>query len=139
MFIKMAHAAGEAATDIATEAMPAVPSAGDAFVANMVLILLLVVMFYLLLIRPQQKRFREHADMLQELDKGTKVITQGGLIGKIDKINGDEIVLDLGGSQKVTIVRSAISSVYEAAPGNDNKKETKAEAAKDSKKKTSKK
>lgn len=140
MLINIAHAAEEAATDLAPEMAAAVPNAGDAFMANMVLILVLVVMFYLLLIRPQQKRFKEHTDMLQGLDKGTKVITQGGLIGKIEKISDNEIVLDLGNSQKVTIVRSAISSVYDAKPGNDNTKaDAKADKAEDKKKKSSKK
>ena len=117
MFINIAHATG-AAADAAT-----MPSTQDAFMVNMVLILVLVVMFYLLLIRPQQKRFKAHADMLRGLEKGTKVVTQGGLVGKIDKFNNDqEVVLDLGSSQKVTVMRSAISGVYDSVPGNDNKK-----------------
>lgn len=136
MFIKFAHAQ-DALNEATTEAAAAMPDPGDAFMANMVLILILVVMFYLLLIRPQQKRFKEHADMLKGLEKGTKVVTQGGLIGKIEKITDDnEVVLDLGNSQKVTMVRSAISSVYESKPGNDNKKE---EASASDKKKSSKK
>ena len=123
MLINLAHAAEETVNEAVAD-VAAMPSTQDAFMANMVLILVLVVMFYLLLIRPQQKRFKDHADMLRGLEKGTKVVTQGGLVGKIDKFNGDhEVVLDLGDSQKVTIVRSAISTVYESAPGNDNKKD----------------
>jgi len=133
MLINLAHAAEDAAIDVLPDAAGAVPSTGDAFMANMVLIFILVVMFYILLIRPQQKRFKEHTDMLRGLEKGAKVVTQGGLIGKIEKINDDgEVVLDLGNAQKVTIIRSAISSVYDAKPGNDNAKaktEAKAKAA----------
>jgi|MDTB01.2.fsa_nt_gb preprotein translocase subunit YajC len=123
MLINLAHAAEGAAVDILPDAAGAVPSTGDAFMANMVLIFILVVMFYILLIRPQQKRFKEHTDMLRGLEKGAKVVTQGGLIGKIEKINDDgEVILDIGNAQKVTIIRSAISSVYDAKPGNDNAK-----------------
>jgi preprotein translocase subunit YajC len=122
MLINLAHAAEDVAMDVLPETAGAMPSTGDAFMANMVLILILVVMFYILLIRPQQKRFKAHTDMLRGLEKGAKVVTQGGLIGKIEKINDDgEVTLDLGNAQKVTIIRSAISSVYDAKPGNDNK------------------
>jgi len=92
------------------------PSAGSAFAANMGLILLLVIMFYFLLIRPQQKRFKEHQAMIDALKKGDKVVTAGGLVGKIYKITeGDnEVVIDLGDS-KVTAMRSSIQAKNEPA------------------------
>jgi|TARA_R110000868_G_scaffold11512_7_gene56248 preprotein translocase subunit YajC len=134
MLINLAHAAEDVAMDVLPETAGAMPSTGDAFMANMVLILILVVMFYILLIRPQQKRFKEHTNMLQGLEKGAKIVTQGGLIGKIEKINDDgEVVLDIGNSQKVTVIRSAISSVYTTKPGNDNAKAKAAAAAAESK------
>lgn len=90
--------------DVAAEA----PSAANAFAWNMGLIVLLVVMFYILLIRPQQKRFAEHKAMVDALQKGDAVITAGGLVGKIDKLtNDEEVVVDLGGA-KVTAVRSTL-------------------------------
>lgn len=100
--------AQEAAADLTTQ-IPNAPSAGEAFAWNMGLVLVLVVMFYILLIRPQQKRLKEHTDMLKALEKGDTVITGGGLVGKIDKFVGeDQVVIDLGGS-KVTALRSTIS------------------------------
>jgi preprotein translocase subunit YajC len=130
MLIKFAHAAEDAVTDLAPDLAASIPSTGDAMMANMALVLVFVFMFYLLLFRPQQKRFKEHANMLGGLQKGAKVVTQGGLIGKIDKITEqDEVVLDLGNDQKVTVIRSAISSVYEVKPGNDNAAKSKTKDA----------
>lgn len=108
MFISKAYAAAEEAA----ATLAATPSAGEAFAWNMGLILVLVVMFYVLLIMPQQKRFKEHSQMLQGLKKGDKVVTGGGLIGKIEKIEdgNEEVVVDLGNNVKVTALRSTIQS-----------------------------
>lgn len=87
----------------------AAPSAGNAFAWNMGLILILVAMFYLLLIRPQQKRFAAHKQMVDALKKGDKVITAGGLVGTISKLTSDtEVEVDLGGT-KVTAVRNTLN------------------------------
>lgn len=81
----------------------------EMLVWNMGLIALLVGMFYLLLIRPQQRRFREHKDMLDSLKKGDRVLTGGGLIGRVDKIvNDTEILIDLGNGLKVTALRATV-------------------------------
>lgn len=105
-------------------ALPDAPSAGEAFAWNMGLVLVLVVLFYVLLIMPQQRRFKEHSQMLADLKKGDKVITGGGLVGKIDKIvNDEEMVIDLGGGMKVTALRSTIQSkndpLLKSKPAND--------------------
>jgi len=73
---------------------------------------LLVFMFYILLIRPQQKRIKEHTTMLQGLKKGDKVVTAGGLIGKIAKIKDgdDEVQVDLDGGMTVTVLRSMLQA-----------------------------
>lgn len=106
MLISKAYAS--AGTAAPPPGMP--PDAGTAFMWNIGLVLVLVVMFYLLLIRPQQKRFKEHSEMLQALKKGDKVVTGGGLVGTIDQIKegSDEIVVDLGGGMKVTALRSTL-------------------------------
>lgn len=109
MLISQAMAQG---TEMAVDAMSEAPSAWEAFALNMLLILILVIMFYVLLIMPQQKRFKKHRAMLDQLKKGDEVITSGGFIGKIDKIKEDEgeVVLDLGNGVKVTALRSAIQN-----------------------------
>lgn len=109
-----------AATGTATSAgtgAPMMPPAGgtEMLLWNVGLIVVLVAMFYLLLIRPQQKRFREHKDMLDTLKKGDKVLTGGGLIGKVDKIvNDTEILVDLGNGIKVTALRSTVQTRLDA-------------------------
>ncbi len=116
MFISTAYAQEadttatiEVPTPMDGEAVP--PDAGAAFAWNMGLIVLMVVLFYVLLIRPQQKRFKEHQTMIDALKKGDQVVTSGGLIGKINKIEdgNDEVVVDLG-DVKVTAVKNTLQS-----------------------------
>lgn len=108
MLISTAYAAGTAAA-----ATP--PSAMEAFALNMLLILILVVLFYVLLIMPQQKRYKQHRTMLDQLKKGDKVVTSGGFIGTVDKVDEtqNEVIVDLGGGTKVTVLRSAIQNKME--------------------------
>lgn len=121
MLISQAYAAAEAVVT-----MQDAPSAMEAFGMNMLLILILVVMFYVLLIMPQQKRFAQHREMLNALKKGDRVVTAGGLIGTVDTIKeGDnEMIIDLGGGMKVTVLRTSIQAKPEkpAAPVMKEKK-----------------
>lgn len=109
MFISEAWAV-EATADLATGAAD-VPGTGETLLLNFAFIAFLVGMFYFLMIRPQQKRIKEHSDMLSSLDKGTSIVTQGGLIGEIDKLIDDKQVrVNLGNDVKVKVLRSAISA-----------------------------
>lgn len=114
MWISEAFAANTATTTDNTvhlDALSEVPSAFEAFMTNAGLLLVLMVLFYVLLILPQQRRFKEHTKMLSDLKKGDKVITGGGLLGKIDKVlNDQEVIIDLGNDIKVTALRSTIQS-----------------------------
>ncbi len=138
--------AQEVAADTATEMDVVVgqaPSAGNAFAWNMGLILILVLMFYVLLIRPQQKRFAAHKDMVDALQKGDAVVTAGGLVGTISKLtNYNEVEVDLGGT-KVTAVRSTLTVKTDTATAAPVKKEkaekVKTEKVKADKTKTAKK
>ncbi len=127
MWISQAFAQSEELTD-ATIAVAEAPSAGEAFMMNMLLIGVLVALFYFLMIRPQQKRMKTHQNMLSQLDKGAKIVTQGGLVGTVDKILNDNEMLIQVGDVKITILRSAVMSMYQdAMPANDtadNKKKT---------------
>ena len=85
------------------------PSTQNILIQNVAMIVLLVVMFYFLLIRPQQKRFKEHKLMIDALKVGDKIVTSGGIVGTLDKIIDDnEVVVDLGNGIKVTALRSTI-------------------------------
>jgi preprotein translocase subunit YajC len=98
----------------ADNAVPPPPSTSSILIQNVGMIVLLVVMFYFLLIRPQQKRFKEHKEMIDALKPGDKVVTAGGLIGTLDRIvDNDEVIVDLGNGTKVSAVRSTIQAKAE--------------------------
>lgn len=92
--------------------------------ASMAPLLLIVVVFYFLLIRPQQKKIRDHETMVKSLRRGDKVVTGGGMIGIIHKIDGDDIlVLEIADEVRVRVLRDTISHVLSkpVAGDNDNK------------------
>ncbi len=71
----------------------------------------LVVLFYFFLIRPQSKRQKEHKAMVNDLQKGEEVLTSGGILGKITKINDDFITLEIAKDVSLNIQRSAIQTI----------------------------
>ena len=75
-------------------------------------IILIFVIMYFLLIRPQQKKIKEHKHMVDNLRRGDQVLTQGGIIGKITKVKeGEEIEVELAKDVKVAVIRSTIVNV----------------------------
>ena len=75
-------------------------------------IILIFVIMYFLLIRPQQKKIKEHKNMVDNLRRGDQVLTQGGIIGKITKVKeGEEIEVELAKNVKVSVIRSTIVNV----------------------------
>ena len=83
---------------------------GSALVSFVPLILMLVACYFLL-IRPQQKRTKEHKAMLSALKRGDEVVTAGGLYGRIVEAADDHLQVDLGNNVVVKIARSSISVV----------------------------
>ena len=80
--------------------------------AQFVPLILIFVIFYFFLIRPQQKKIKEHKLMVANLKRGDEVITSGGIIGRIDKIlDGDKVDLSISESVTVQVVRSTIQSL----------------------------
>lgn len=85
--------------------------AGGAF-QSLVPLLLIFAIMYFLLIRPQQKKLKEHKAMVEALRRGDQVITQGGLIGKVTKVKeGDEVEVEVAEGVKLRVVQSTIVSV----------------------------
>ena len=83
----------------------------EAFAQFVPLILIFLIM-YLLLIRPQQKKVKEHAAMVSALRRGDQIVTQGGLIGKVVKVKDDnEVEVELSEGVKVRVVQSTIAQV----------------------------
>lgn len=81
--------------------------------ADLIMLLLIFAIMYFLLIRPQQKKLKEHAAMLEGLRRGDQIITQGGLIGKIVKVKDDanEVEVEIAKGMNVRVVKSTIATV----------------------------
>ena len=94
-------------TGIAYAAQPAGPGGGlGAFMP----IIVLFAIFYFLLIRPQQKKSKEHQATLEALQSGDTVITNGGLYGTVIKIDGHVVTLQCSDKVRVKVIKKAISS-----------------------------
>jgi len=90
----------------------------------MIPMLLIFGVMYLLVIRPQSKKAKEHQKMLSELQKGDEVATSGGLLGRITGIKGDEVTMQVQEGVRLRVLRSAVTGRYRAggeAPKSDDK------------------
>src|SRR6187455_1744971 len=84
-------------------------------------LLFIVVIFYFLLIRPQSRRVKEHRDMIGAVKRNDVAVTSGGLIGKVTKVEDNEIELEIASGTRVRVVKSMLSEVrpHGAKPAND--------------------
>ena len=85
-------------------------------IAQFIPLILIFVIFYFFLIRPQQKKIKEHKLMVQSLKRGDAVVTAGGLVGKVERIQGDDKV-DILISENVTVqvIQSTIQSLLRSS------------------------
>ena len=119
-FISAAHAQ-EAATVLGEPSMT----------SGLLPLLLIFVVFYFLLIRPQQKKYKQHQEMVNAVAKGDKIVTSGGVIGTVTKVDAenDVVHVEVAEGVKIKVVRSTIASVLNPkadSGSNDNKKDAKA-------------
>ena len=91
------------------EGGPAGPGAGG--YAGMIPLVLMFVIFYFLLIRPQQKKAKQHRELLANLKRGDSVITSGGIYGRIAEINDNIIVLEVADKVRVKVARGFVSGL----------------------------
>ena len=81
-------------------------------ISQFIPIILIFVIFYFFIIRPQQKRVKDHKVMVESLKRGDEVITSGGIIGIVDRVmEDDRIEVTIGENTKVQIIRSTITSL----------------------------
>ena len=81
-------------------------------IAQFIPLILMFVIFYFFLIRPQQKRVKDHKTMVESLKRGDEIITSGGIIGTIERVmEDDRIEVDIGENVKVQIIKSTITSL----------------------------
>ncbi len=101
---------------------------GMALVMQILPLLLIFVVFYFLLIRPQQKRQREHREMLGKLKRGDRVLTAGGIIATVTKVKDgvDEVEVEIAPNVRVNVLRTTIGDVFKPVAANDAKAEAKA-------------
>jgi preprotein translocase subunit YajC len=101
---------------------PGGPSGGAAGVVIGILPWLLIfVIFYVLMIRPQQRRVKEHQAAIAAVKKGDEVITGGGIRGRVTKVSDEEVEVEIAQGVKVRVVKSTISYVVmgKTRPAND--------------------
>ena len=80
--------------------------------AQFIPLILIFVIFYFFLIRPQQKRVKEHKAMVQSLKRGDEIVTSGGIIGTIDRVmEDDRIEVIIGENVKVQVIKTTITSL----------------------------
>jgi|TARA_B110000116_G_scaffold200646_1_gene175563 preprotein translocase subunit YajC len=81
-------------------------------IAQFIPLILIFVIFYFFLIRPQQKKIKDHKFMVSQLKRGDEIITSGGIIGKIEKVSdNDQIELTIAENVTVTIIRSTVQNL----------------------------
>tara|TARA_Y100000590_G_scaffold454800_1_gene602224 strand:+ start:557 stop:907 length:351 start_codon:yes stop_codon:yes gene_type:complete len=86
-------------------------------------LILIFGVFYILLIRPQQKKVRQHREMINNLKKGDKIITSGGIIGTVNKVlDNRELALEIAEDIEIRIAPGMVSDLYvKPQKENDNK------------------
>jgi len=85
--------------------------AGD-FIGMLLPLAMIMVVFWFLLIRPQQKRQKEHQELIGKVSRGDTIVTSGGLVGRVSKVLDErDVLVEVGENVKVRIVRSAIAEV----------------------------
>ena len=104
------------------QAAPAAePSGTAAFMIQMFPLLAIFVIFYVLMIRPQQRRVKEHQAAISAIKKGDEVITGGGIRGKVTRVMDDDAEVEIAQGVKIRVVKSTITGVATGSskPAND--------------------
>ncbi len=109
MFISPAYA--QAASGAAA------PDGITAFLVQMMPLLLIFVVFWFLIFRPQQQRAKEHRAKLAAVKKGDQVVTGGGLMGKVTKVDADSVEVEIAPNVRVKAVKATLADVVMTTPG----------------------
>ncbi len=97
-------------------------SSGAALLNGIMPFLLILPIFYFLLIRPQQRRLKQHRAMIDAVKKGDTVVTAGGLIGKVTRVQDTEVEVEIAANTRVRVVKATLTDVRGVAampPAND--------------------
>jgi preprotein translocase subunit YajC len=103
---------------------PAGPTGIEAVIQLIGPFIIIIPIIYFLIIRPQQRMRKQHADLLASITKGDTIITAGGLIGKVKGVADDELRIELAPNVEVRMLRGSVAEVKNKstpAPANDSK------------------
>ena len=109
MFAEIAHAMGQAPAG-------AQPPQGGGLMSLAPLILIFII-FYFLLIRPQQKKTKVHQEMINALKTGDRVLTNGGIYGRITKVEDAVVTVEVADKVRIKVARQAIASLQSGGAG----------------------
>lgn len=106
------------------QAADAAPGGAAAALVQFAPLVFIFVIFYFLVMRPQQKRVREHRAMIDAVKRGDTVVTGGGLIGKVTRVADDEVEVEIAPTTRVRVVKGTLTDVRgkgEPVASNDTK------------------
>ena len=79
--------------------------------ASFIPLILIFLIFYFLLIRPQQKKQKEHKVLLDSIQRGDEILSSGGILGKVIRVDNDKLTVEIAKGVNVTIIRSTVANV----------------------------
>ncbi len=94
---------------------------GPGGIASMLPFIILIVVFYFLLIRPQQKSAKKHRELLEQLKPGDRVVTRGGIHGRVQSVKDDLLVLEIADNVRIQIEKNAIQGKRVSSEGGGSK------------------
>ncbi len=100
----------------------AAPGGAAGGLASFIPLILMFVIFYFLLIRPQQKRTKEHRDMVSGLKKGDRIITSGGIYGQITAVDSDALTVEISDKVRIKLSRGNVASLVAGSSQNQQTK-----------------
>ncbi len=108
-------------------AQDAAAGGATAMIMQLAPLLLIFGVFYFLLIRPQQKKQKEHRALLAALKRGDRVLTAGGIIAQVTKVKDgvDEVEVEIAPNVRVSVLRGTITDIFKPVAANDAKAEAK--------------
>jgi preprotein translocase subunit YajC len=89
----------------------AAPGAFDYLNSLIIPTMLIIGIMYFLMIRPQQKRLKEHRDMIAAIRRGDSVVTGGGILGKVTKVEDQELQIEIAEGVRIKVLRGTVSEV----------------------------
>jgi preprotein translocase subunit YajC len=84
-------------------------AAGNSGLINLVFIGLMIIVFYFFMILPQKRKAKEQRTFMEDLQKGDEIVTASGILGRINKIEGNIVTVDIGNKTFMRVTRNAIS------------------------------